>query len=65
MELKKIGNLPYQVQQLIQDMLHGKENVYLRGNYRLRLDEIRGVIDTAIKKYDAEVASVEAKRKKP
>lgn len=65
MDLKNIEKTPYQVQELIKSMLQGKENVYLRGNYRLRLDEIREVINSAIKKYDAEIASLETKRKTP
>lgn len=49
------NNVPYQVQQIIESMLNNKDNVYIRGNYRNRLDIIRTEIDKAIKRYDNEV----------
>lgn len=57
-------NIPYQIQQLIDSMLYKKDNVHLRGNYRFRLDYIRGAIDTAIRKYDKEVLASDASRAK-
>jgi hypothetical protein len=56
------GNIPYQVQQIIGDMLNEKDNVHIRGNYRLRLTEINIAIDAAIKKYDTELMLKEGKR---
>ena len=56
--------VPYQVQSLIDGMMNPKDNVHLRGNFRFRLDEIRTIIDKAIKKYDAEVAFIDNKVKK-
>jgi hypothetical protein len=50
------ANVPFQVQHLIDSMLSQRDNVYLRGNYRARLDFIREQINGAIKKYDDEVA---------
>lgn len=47
--------LPHQVQQLINDLLNKRDNVHLRGNYRLRLDALRNTINEAIRKYDNEV----------
>jgi len=47
--------VPFQVQNIIDNMLNPRDNVHLRGNYRLRLDSIRAAIDTAIKRYDHEV----------
>lgn len=64
MDFKKIDKVPFQVQTLIHEMLNEEVNVHLRGNYRLRLDEIQHVINTAIKKYDLQVASSDSKRKK-
>lgn len=58
--------VPFQVQNIIDNMLNTKDNVHLRGNYRLRLDSIRSAIDTAIKKYDNEVflSNSQAQKKK-
>jgi hypothetical protein len=50
------ANVPFQVQHLIDSMLSQRDNVYLRVNYRARLDFIREQINGAIKKYDDEVA---------
>jgi len=57
-------NIPYQIQQLIDSLLNKKENIHLRGNYRFRLNDIRGAIDTAIRKYDNEVLASDASRAK-
>lgn len=48
-------NVPFQLQQIIDGMLNAKDNVYVRGNYRNRLDSIRSEIDNAIRKYDNEL----------
>jgi hypothetical protein len=50
------ANVPFQVQHLIDSMLNSRDNVYLRGNFRSRLDYIREQIDAAIRKYDNEAA---------
>lgn len=57
-------NIPYQVQQLIDSMLNSKENIHLRGNYRLRLNEVRIALDAAIRKYDNEVLTQETLKPK-
>lgn len=49
------ANVPFQVQHLIDSMLNTRDNVYLRGNFRTRLDYIREQINLAINKYDKEV----------
>lgn len=49
------ANVPFQVQHLIDSMLNTKDNVYLRGNFRARLDYVREQINSAISKYDKEV----------
>lgn len=56
--------IPHQVEKLISDMLNKNDNVHLRGNFRLRLDAIRGVIDKAIRDYDNEVILAEGFRNK-
>jgi len=61
------ANVPFQVQHLIDSMLNTRDNVYLRGNFRSRLDYIREQIDASIRKYDNEVAfagTTEKSRKK-
>lgn len=56
--------LPHQVEKLISDLLNKRDNVHLRGNYRLRLDAIRAVIDKAIRDYDNEVLLSDASKNK-
>lgn len=58
------ANVPFQVQHLIDSMLNNRDNVYLRGNFRSRLDYIREQINTAVKKYDNEVLLANASNKK-
>lgn len=58
------ANVPFQVQHLIDSMLNSRDNVYLRGNFRSRLDYIREQINTAVKKYDNEVLLANASNKK-
>jgi hypothetical protein len=48
-------NIPFQIKDLIDSLGNKKENVYLRGNYRLRLDEIKRAIEKSIRAYDDEV----------
>lgn len=48
-------NIPFQLQQIIDGMLNTKDNVYIRANYKNRLDVIRSEIDKAIRKYDNEL----------
>ena len=47
--------VPFQLQQIIDGMLNTKDNVYVRANYKNRLDVIRTEIDKAIRKYDSEL----------
>lgn len=58
--------LPFQVQHLIDQMLNKKDDVYVRGNFRSRLDQIRMVLNEAIKKYDNELmlSNVEGRKKR-
>ena len=60
-------NVPFQLQYLIDGMLNKKDSVYIRNNYRIRLDAIRLEIDKAISKFDEEMFSAtyhENKKKK-
>lgn len=65
-DMKHNVELPFQVQSLIDQMLNKKENVYIRGNFRGRLDEMRAVLNEAIKKYDNELmlANTEGRKRK-
>lgn len=47
-------NTPFQVESIIKNLLDPKENIYIRSNYRQRLDIIRGEISKAIEAYDRE-----------
>lgn len=69
MSSKENNMVPFQVQNVIDNMLNKKENVHLRGNYRFRLESIRAAIDSAIKQYDNEAflsnsSSVKTSKKK-
>jgi Fic family protein len=57
-------NIPFQLQHILDSMLNSKENVYVRGNYRNRLDIIRTEINKAIAKYDNEVLLADTSRGK-
>jgi hypothetical protein len=57
-------NIPFQIQNILDSMLNPKENIYVRGNYRNRLDIIRTEINMAIAKYDNEVISADFKKRK-
>lgn len=63
-KMEKQTNIPFQIQHLIQEMLNPRDNVYVRGNYRVRLDEIRKELDVAIRKYDDEVAMANTGKRK-
>lgn len=57
------ANVPFQVQHLIDSMNNPRDNIYIRGNYRARLDYIREQIDFAINKYDTDLAMNPTKKK--
>ena len=50
--------VPFQVQQLLVALKDKKERVHVRGNYRMRLEGIKKVIDKAINDYDTEMGTV-------
>ena len=47
-------NIPFQVESIIKNLLDPKENIYIRSNYRQRLDIIREEISKAMEMYDKE-----------
>lgn len=64
MSTKETSSVPFQLQQVIDGMLNKKDNVYLRSNYRMRLESIRGEIEKAIRKYDNELQFTDATKGK-
>lgn len=52
---QKMSNIPFQVESLITSLLNKNENIYIRGNYRPRLQEIKDAIEKSLDKYDREV----------
>lgn len=56
--------VPHQVAQLIESMLSKNDSVYIRGNYRARLDLIQEEINKAIRKYDNELLLADASKSK-
>lgn len=62
--MNKSSYVPHQVAQLIESMLSPNDSVYLRGNYRARLDIIQEEINKAIRKYDYELQLSDASKAK-
>ena len=51
----ELQNIPFQVENLIRNMMDKNERPHIRDNYRARLKAIRDGVDAAIRKYDNEV----------
>lgn len=51
------AGLPFQVTDLIQNMLNKQDSRNIRQNYRMRLDAIREACEISIKKFDTEMNS--------
>lgn len=49
--------VPFQVQTLITSLQNKNERVYVRGNYRMRLEGIKRAIDKALYEYDMEMGN--------
>ena len=49
------NEVPFQVEQLINNLLNKQENVYIRQNYRQRLVSIQEALDKALQLYDNEL----------
>lgn len=47
-------NIPFQVENLIKNMMDKNERQHIRYNYRVRLEHIKSVIEQSIRKYDAD-----------
>lgn len=62
---KKMNNeVPFQVEHLINSLLNKSENIYIRQNYRVRLETIKEAIDKSLKKYDNELYVANSGKKK-
>lgn len=48
----ELQNIPFQVENLIRNMMDKNERPHIRDNYRFRLEHIKSVIDQSIRKYD-------------
>ena len=57
-------DIPFQIENIINNLVNQKENVHLRQNYRQRLVNIQEAIDKAIRLYDNELYMANSKRKK-
>ena len=62
-EVKETFDLPFQVENLIMNMLDKNEKPHIRSNYRMRLESIRDTIDLSLKKFDGDMFSFQPKRK--
>ncbi len=58
------NEVPFQIEHLITNLLNQKENVYIRQNYRARLESIRDAIDKSLKKYDNELYISNTRKKR-
>lgn len=58
-------DVPFQVQSLIDSLSNKKEGVYIRGNYRMRLEGIKNAIDKALSDYDIEMGNAPPKMNYP
>jgi len=60
------SEVPFQIEHLINNLLNKGENVYIRQNYRARLESIKDAIDKSLKKYDNElyIANTQGKKKR-
>lgn len=58
------SEVPFQIEHLINNLLNKSENVYIRQNYRARLESIKDAIDKSLKKYDNELYATNTQGKK-
>ena len=62
---KKMNNeVPFQIEHLINSLLNKNESVYIRQNYRQRLETIRETIEKSVKKFDDELYVANTKKKR-
>lgn len=64
MRTKMKPDIPFQIENIINNLVNQKENVHLRQNYRQRLVNIQEAIDKALKKYDNELYMSNTRKKR-
>jgi hypothetical protein len=57
-------DIPFQIENIINNLVNQKENIHLRQNYRQRLVNIQEAIDKALKKYDNELYMANTRKKR-
>jgi hypothetical protein len=57
-------DIPFQIENIINNLVNQKESVHLRQNYRQRLVTIQEAIDKALKKYDNELYMANTRKKR-
>lgn len=57
-------NIPFQVQNLIENMMNKQERPHIRENYRMRLESIRDSIDASLRKYKNDDMMNQVKQKR-
>ena len=62
--MKENLSLPFQVENLINNLLDKKQSVYIRNNYRQTLANIKDEVDRAIRKFDNEYVAINNEEKK-
>ena len=60
------NEVPFQIENLLNSLLNKNENIYIRQNYRVKLETIKEAIDKSLKKYDNElyIANTQGKKKR-
>ena len=58
------NEVPFQIEHLINSLLNKNESVYIRQNYRQRLETIRETIEKSVKKFDNELYVANTKKKR-
>ena len=58
------NQIPFQVENLVTNLLNPKESVHLRQNYRIRLEAIKEHIERSMKKFDNELYMTNTRKKR-
>ena len=64
MKTKHPVEIPFQLQMIVDGMKNKKETDHIRGNYRLRLESIKDVLNKACDEFDAEMSSYNTSAKR-
>ena len=62
--MKENLSLPFQVENLINNLLDKKQSVYIRNNYRQTLSNIKEEVEKALRKFDNEYVAANNEEKK-